>query len=90
MAEGWGALLREEPGFAALCRDYAVQGPEQALDFIDALKDLPSGFDAAIAPELAGRIETIAAKLDAMTGAAREKGHHPVGGVRLPRKGEAR
>ncbi|WP_136444132.1 hypothetical protein [Pacificoceanicola onchidii] len=88
MAEGWAALLREEPAFAALCRAYAVNGPEQARDFIEALKDLPPGFNTAIAGEVATRVTEIAAKLDGMTGPARAKGHHPVGGVRLPKTGE--
>ena len=90
MAEGWDAFFREEPAFAALCREYAVHGPEQARDFALALKDLPPGFNVAIAGDVAAQVEEIAAKLDRMTGQTRTKGHHPVGGVRLPGKGETR
>lgn len=90
MAEGWAVLLREEPEFAALCREYAVHGPEQARDFIEALNDLPPEFIATVAGSAAVRVEEIAAKLDGITRAARTKVHHPLGGVRMPGRGETR
>lgn len=90
MAEGWAALLREEPEFAALCQNYAVHGPEQARDFIEALNDLPPYFFATIAGSAGIRVEEIASKLDGITRPARTKGHHPVGGVRMPGKGKTR
>lgn len=87
MTEGWAAFLREESAFAALCQDYAVNGPEQARDFVEALKDLPPDFNTVIARDMAVRADDIAAKLDALIGPAQAKRNHPVGGVRLSGKG---